>query len=55
MLMLHRPARYDQGADPALIELILAKQRSGRSGDIIPLRWDPECSAIRDPSWRRHE
>lgn len=53
VLLLHRPARYDDTADPRLIELAIAKQRSGRDGTIISLRWDPEMSAISDHRWSR--
>lgn len=55
VLLLHRPSRYDPSADARVIEVIVAKQRSGRDGAIVSLRWDPERSQISDHRWSRHD
>ena len=38
VMMLHRPGRYDGGLDDNIIEVIVAKQRNGPTGDIT-LTW----------------
>ena len=39
VMLLHRPAYYDEDADPTLAQVILAKNRNGVVGT-IELRWD---------------
>jgi replicative DNA helicase len=34
VMMLHRPERYEPGQHPGVTELIIAKQRNGRTGDV---------------------
>lgn len=53
VLFLHRPSRFDSSAPPNRLELIVAKQRNGESGAVIPLEWRPELAHIIDPAWSR--
>lgn len=47
MVFLYRPGVYDSEEDPYKAELIVAKQRGGRLGD-VPLRWVPESMVYED-------
>lgn len=44
---LHRKGMYDEDEDPYTAELIVEKNRGGRTGD-VPLRWVPECMVYED-------
>ena len=44
-LMLHRPGRFDGGQEDNIIEVIVAKQRNGPTGDVT-LAWLKQVYAL---------
>ena len=51
VLFLHRPVVYDEGADPGVAIVIVAKHRNGPIGP-VPLTWLPQRMRFADRGLR---